>query len=296
MSRALGALLCFAALGCGSAAQDRLTQARDALFERKPEEALLHYHQVLESLGSDVSGSAQGLRARALKGAGDVYYLELRKPAEAAEQYRTLIASCPDAPEALEARVQLAQILRYHFSDVRGAIAELSGAMARSPLQAAELGYQVAKLYFEIGDYAQCEREAAGVAKRYPTSGQSVEALLLRAEALAMRESRRAEAISGLEELIARYPQSELQPHALYELGKLHAEAGEPEAAIAAWLEALKRHPEPTLVLGSIARARRWLSETTPARIDDRASAFDLPSGPSDRPGESPRGRRAPSH
>ncbi len=101
------------------------------------------------------------------------------------------------------------------------------------------------------------------------------DALLLRAQALAMMEGRRAEAIRAFQELIERFPESELQPHALFELGKLRAESGEPEKAIEVWVEALKRHPDPKVVQGSITLVRRRMVATTPAQIGERSNAFD---------------------
>lgn len=264
-------LLCLA--GCAKSASEQLEKAKASLLAQRPREALAHYRLALEALKNDQPGS-EVLRARALRGAADVYYLELREVVRAAEVYRELISRCPEAPETLEARLFLADILRIHFRDLRGAIGELTAALARNPPQGAEIKYQVAKLYFELSDYQQCALEAEGLARKYETSSYLDDALMLRAQALAMLEPRRAEAARAFEELAQRFPQSELAPHALVELGKLRAEAGEEEAAVAAFVEALRGHPEPQLVQGYIARQRRRLEATTPPAIGDARRAF----------------------
>lgn len=150
--------------------QASLEKAKDAIYAHHPNEALRWYHTALEGLEHDDSAEAQVYRARALRGAGDVYYLELRDSKRAVESYRELIQLCPEAPETLGARLHLADLLRREYHDLRGAIAALNDALARNPPQSAELAYQVASLYFELGDYQQCELEASSVARKYETS------------------------------------------------------------------------------------------------------------------------------
>lgn len=264
-----------ALLGCNQTAKDHIREATDAAFEKRPQDALLHYRRALDALERDDSPEASVLRARALRGAADLYYLEVRDMRRAVEVYRELIALCPEAPETLEGRLYLAEILRAQFRDLRGAINELTAALARNPPQSAELKYQVAKLYFELGDYPQCDLEAQELSTRYAASAFVDDALFLRAQALGMMEAQRAEAIRAFHELLERFPDSELQPHALFELGKLRAEGGEPEKAIELWVQALRRHPEPSVVQSSIARVRNRLVATTPEGIGDHTRAFD---------------------
>ena len=261
--------------GCKEGASAHLDRARDFVFEKKPHDALTEYRLALDAIDKDDSARAQLFRARALRGAADVYYLELRDLGRAVEVYRELISRCPEAPETLEGRIHLADILRTRFHDLRGAIAELTAALGRNPPQSAELAYQVAKLYFELADYKQCELEAAKVAKRYETSAFADDALFLRGQALAMQDTRKVEAMGAFTDLVARFPDSDLQPHALFELGKLQAEANEGEKAIGSWVEALKRHPDPKVVQGQIALLRRRLRNTTPRRVGDESAAFD---------------------
>ncbi len=289
MSRSLWAALALAvalvvaaaAGGCGNEAQERLSRARGAVFEKNPQRALKEYRLALDIIERDIerddSAAARVLQARALKGAADVYYLELRDFRRAVEVYQELIRSCPEAPETLEARIQLAEILQAHFGDLRGAIESLMSAVERNAPQSAELLYKVAKLYFELGDYEQVTLEAQRVQTRFETSAFVDDAMFLEAQALAMMEGRTRDAQRTLERLVERFEDSTLVPHALYEMGKLEAEAGEREVAIEHWVRALDRHPDPAMVQGTISRVRRQIIERSPAAIGQRAVALDRP-------------------
>lgn len=262
--------------GCKKRPQDHLQDARMAIFEKDPSRALKEYRLALDVLEQDDSPEAQVMRARALKGAADVYYLELRDVRQAIAVYKELVAQCPESPEALEAHITLADLLRNRVHDLRGAISELTAALARNPPQGAELSYQVAGIYFELGDYQQCDLEAQKVISRFETSNYVDDAMFLRGQALAMQDHTKLEAQKVFEELAHRFPDSELAPHALYELGKLKAEAGENEQAIAIWVQALKNHPDPNVVQASIARVRARIANTTPmGKPGDHAAAFD---------------------
>lgn len=273
--RAWSLLLLALLAGCSRSANDHLRAARDAIYEKKSDQALAEYRLALDALERDGSPEAQVLRARALRGAADTYYLELRDFKRAVEVYRELIKECPESPEALDGRIFLSEILRRHFRDYRGAISELKAALARNPPQGAELTYEVARLYFELGDYQQCALEAQELVKRYETSVYVDEALFLRGQALSMMEGRRAEALHAFTELAERYPDTEWAPHAQFELGKILSESGDNERAIAAWVKALRQHPQPEVVQSAIARVRKRVVATTPKKLGDAEEAFD---------------------
>ena len=256
-------------------APTHLQNAREKLYVHQPQAALEEYRLALDSLDRDESKEAAVYRARALRGAADTYYLELRDFKRAVEVYRELSQLCPEAPETLDGRLHLADILQTQFHDLRGSITELTAALARNPPQSAELSYRVAKLYFELADYQQAEIEAAGVVRKFETSPYVDDALLLRGQALAMMDGKHPEALKAFESLAEKFPDSELQPHALFEAGKLRAEAGENEKAIETWVEALKRHPDPNVVQLVISKVRRQLRQTTPTKVGDAANAFD---------------------
>ena len=276
------ALVVAAAMGgCGNDAQERLARARNAVFEKDPDLALEQYRLALDVIERDIerngSAAARVLQARALKGAADVYYLELRDFRRAVEVYQELIRQCPEAPETLEGRIRLAEILHAHFGDLRGAIGALTAAVERNAPESAELIYKVAKLYFELGDYEQVTLEAQRVQTRFETSAFVDDAMFLEAQALAMMEGRTRDAQRTLEQLVERFEDSVLVPHALFEMGKLEAEAGERERAIELWVRALDRHPDPAVVQSSISRVRRQIIERSPAAIGQRAVALDRP-------------------
>ncbi len=252
-----------------------LERARTALFEQKPDVALAEYKLALDLVARDTSPQADLYRARALRGAADLYAFQLNDPRRAVEVYRELITLCPEAPETLEGRLHLAGLLWHQFRDLRGAIAEFTAALARNPPQSAELSFTVAKLYFELQDYEQCELEAGKVVQKFETSAWVDDALYLRGQALAMMDGRRPEAQRVLLDLMDRFPDSELRAHALVELGRLKADAGEPEKAIELWIEALKTHPTPQAVQQQISLVRGRLRATTPAQVGDATAAFD---------------------
>ena len=118
--------------------------------------------------GEDRGTRGSRTRAQALRGAADVYWLELHDVPKAVSVYRELVAQAPDAPETAEGHVVLAGILESHYRDLRGAISELTAALAREPATAPDLRYHVAKLYFELGDYQQSELEARTLIERFP--------------------------------------------------------------------------------------------------------------------------------
>lgn len=257
-----------------------LEKARTALFEEKPDIALAEYKKALDLLARDHSPQSQLYRSRALRGAADLYAFVLRDFKRAVEVYRELISVCPEAPETLEGRLHLANLLWHQFRDLRGAIAEFTAALARNPPQSAELTFTVAKLYFELQDYKQCELEASKVAQKFEASPWVDDALYLRGQALAMMEDRRGEAQRALSDLLDRFPESDLKAQVLVELGRLKVEAGDPETAIALWVEALKTHPTPRAVQQQIALVRGRLRATTPRTVGDPTAAFDWDKHP----------------
>jgi len=219
---------------------------------------------------------AARIRAQALRGAADVYWLELHDVPKAVSVYRELVAQVPDAPETAEGHVVLAGILESHYRDLRGAISELTAALARDPPTAPDLRYHVAKLYFELGDYQQSELEARTLIGKYPSSPLVDDSWMLVGQSLSMREGMHAEAMKAFSTLIDKFPTSELVPHALFELGKLRGETGDDAGAIQAWVQALERHPDPQVVQSAIARTRKRIAETTPRGTGAR-EAFQRP-------------------
>lgn len=257
---------------CSRSPEEHLDLARDAVYGHRPQSALREYRLALDAVEKDGSPSGLALRARALRGAADTYYLELRDVAKAVGVYRELVAQAPESPEAVEAHVLLAQILHHNYRDLRGAIAELTAALGRKPARAPDLAYEVCKLYFELGDYQQCTIEAEKLVQAYGASPRVPDALFLAGQAYAMQEGMREQAERAFQAVAERYPAGELAPHALFELGKLRAEGGDGPGAIKAWVEALPRHPDPKVVQAAIARTRERIARTTPAAMGQQAA------------------------
>ncbi len=260
------------ALACSkNDAASRLAQASLSLSKHQPEQALVELKQALDL----ATGEANLVyRCRALRAAADTYFLELHDPRQAAQVYRELIEVCPEAPETLDGRLHLAAVLEHHLQDRRGAIAELTAALARNPPQSAELSYKIASLYFQIQDFQQCQLEAANTARRYETSAFVDDALYLRAQAL-MMDGKMPEAQKAYAEFVDRFVDSPLRAHALFDLGATKAESGERERAIELWIESLKTHPKPEVVQVAIARVRAQLRVTMPVGVGNAAKAFD---------------------
>lgn len=264
------------AAGCSRSGPERLARAREQVYARKPQAALREYRLALDAVEKAEGPEAMHVRAAALRGAADVYWLELHDVPKAVSVYRELVAQVPEAPETAEAHVVLAGILESQYRDLRGAISELTAALARDPPTAPDLRYQVAKLYFELGDYQQSELEARTLIQKFPSSPLVDDAWMLVGQSLSMREGMRGEAMQAYSTLIEKFPSSELVPHALFELGKLRGESGDDAGAIQAWVQALERHPDPQVVQSAIARTRKRIAATTPRGVGAR-EAFHRP-------------------
>ncbi len=269
---AVFALALVGATGCRESVRGHVAKAKDALYAQQPQQALNEYLAGKELLDRDSSAESAVWRARVLRGAGDIYYLELHDFKNAVGVYRELIRLCPEAPETLQGRLHLADLLRVQYGDSRGAIAELTAALERNPPESAELKYKVAKLYFELGDYEQAHLEARALSARYETSAYVDDALLLAGQALSMGGAK-GEAMRTFEEVPRRFPDSELAPFAHFEIGRLREEAGQNELAIQSWVDALKRHPNPGTVQSAIGRVRTRMVLTAPS--SSRDEAFD---------------------
>ena len=136
--------------GCLSNPAAHLERARELTFEHKPKEAIAEYDEALSILAKKDGEAVKAQRIQALKAAGDLCYLELKKYEKAAEYYRALADRYPEAEETLEARASLADIFRTRFRDRRAAVAELAAIVQtfpRSP-EVDRFQYLAARDYF----------------------------------------------------------------------------------------------------------------------------------------------------
>jgi TolA-binding protein len=253
-------VLLLALSACPADPARHLEKARELSFQRQPEEALREYEEVLSLLAKKDGSKARALLVPALKGAGDLCYLELKKVQRAVELYQTLVRRFPDVPEALDARANLADILR-SAGDRRGAVAELSSIVQSFP-DAPEVDrylYAAAKDYFDLGDYNQAIVEARALQRRYPESIHVADSQMLIATALSLQGDPE-KAIEAYSELIDRWPDSELASRARFEQAKVLAELEREQEAVEVLVEALRTHPSPKTIQLEIARMRKRLA------------------------------------
>jgi TolA-binding protein len=253
-------VLLLALSACPADPATHLEKARELSFQRQPEEALREYEEVLSLLAKKDGSKTRVLLVPALKGAADLCYLELKKLQRAVELYQTLVRRFPDVPEALDARANLADILR-SAGDRRGAVAELSSIVQSFP-DAPEVDrflYSAAKDYFELGDYNQAIVEARALQRRYSESIHVADSQMLIATALSLQGDPE-KAIEAYAELVDRWPDSELASRARFEQAKVLADLEREGEAVEVLVEALRTHPSPKAVQLEIARLRKRLA------------------------------------
>lgn len=238
-----------------------LEKAHELTFRRQPAEALKEYTEVLSLLSKKDPQKVRKVLIPALKGAGDLCYLELKRYPRAIEHYRALANHFPDADETLEARSALSDIYRA-LGDRRMAVAELTALVQAFPNRSGIDRYQYAAIhgYLELGDYDQVGLEARALQARYPSSPFAVQAQMLIAESLAL-QGQRQRAIDAFEQVVRRWPTHELAPQALVEEAKVLGELGQDERAVEVLVEALRSHPNPKGVQAEIARLRKRIAK-----------------------------------
>lgn len=259
--------------GCVGDPAAHLERARELSFQRQPEKALLQYEEVLSLLAKKDPQKVRAFLLPALKGAGDVCFLELKRFPRAIEHYRSLVNHFPDADEALEARATLSEIYRA-LGERRAAVAELTALVQSFPKgpDADRYQYQAISGYFELGDFDQVLLEARVLQTRYPESRWAIEAQLLAAEALAA-QGQKKRSIEAYDQLLRRWPDDALAPVARVEQARVYSELGEDAKAVEVLVEALKAHPNPMGIQAEIARLRRRMGvRRMPDKFDHSAA------------------------
>jgi TolA-binding protein len=271
----LGGALALVAVGCARTAQDRLDRARALAFRQNFTGAVAEYESLLTDLTHDESVPARDLRAAALRGAADLSYLQLADYVRAARLYRDLCERYPDRPETFEARANMADILRDHFHDTRGALAQLAALVQSFPnhQDTDRFQYRAAQDYFDLRDYRQAETELHLFLSRFPGSTLRPDAELLLASALAY-QGRRDEAIAIYQRVVVERPGADAG-RANLELARLAEEAGEYERAEAFLSRAVVDYPEPRVVTLALERVKHRVALRRPVDIKDHAAIFD---------------------
>ncbi len=255
-------LLVLVLTGCRSSIETRLERARQLTFAGKSVEATAEYRALLAILDDADRNDeqAQAARVESLSRSGDLSYLELRDYRSAVEAYRGLIRVAPNHEEAWAAREKLADISRRFFGDLHEAIAQWQALAASGRPDAERFAYLTAKGYFELHEYEQSRKECRDLADRAPDTKWAADALFLLGTSWQF-EGKHEEAIAVFEEVEARWADTELGPRSRFQIGQAKLALDDPEGALASYLEALKRHPDPQRVQAEITRARRSVAE-----------------------------------
>jgi len=270
------ALLAAAAAGpaCRSPAR-RLEEANTLRHGGDPRGALQRYKAILADLGEEaLSPDAAAIRWKALKGAGDVSYLELGDYTGAISYYRRIISLYPATPEAREARVAIGDIYRERFGDDLAAIAQYADVAASDAPEAPRYQLQVAETYLELKNYDQARTEARILMDRWPQHPLAEDAQLLTAQSWVL-EKRNEEALSAFQALVDRKPRNEILARALEGQAHLLAQASRFDRAIELYERALPIHPNPDAIRTNLAAVKDRRAKAAPSKPGDRAAAFD---------------------
>jgi tetratricopeptide (TPR) repeat protein len=268
------ALLAALALACGSA-ERRLDEANARRRAGDAKGALEGYKAILVELGDGALGEDQAaLRAKALRFAGDVSYLELGDYRGALSYYRRIVSFNPGGKDAHEARAVIGDIYRDRFNDHLAAIAQYSDVAGSGSPLAPTYQLEVARGYLSLGNHEQARTEARILRERWPTHALADEAQLLTAQAWAL-EKKDDEALGAFQALVDRGPRPEVQARALEGQAHIHAQAGRFDRALALYALALPTHPNPDAIRTNIDAVRERREKAKTATPGDRAAAFD---------------------
>lgn len=281
------ALLLALLAACGSV-ERRLEDANALRHASKPKEALAAYRGILAEMGDGPlpDGDAR-LRAKALRYAAEISYLELGDYGGAIAYFRRIVSLQPATPEATAARGAIGDIYRERFNDPLAAIAQYADVAARDTPLAPSFQLKVIRAWLELKSFEQARSEARSLRERWPTSPEADEAQLLTAQAWAM-EGRADEALGAFRALIERRPKQELVARALEGQALLYAQASRFDRALELYAQALPIHPNPEAIRTNIDAVTRRREAAKTAKPGDRIEAFDYgtprPIAPEPRP------------
>jgi tetratricopeptide (TPR) repeat protein len=267
-------LVALLALACGSA-ERRLEAATALRHSGDTKGALAAYKALLADLGEGPLPAADAaVRAKALRFAGDVAYLELGDYTGALSYYRRIISLQPGGKEAHEARGVIGDIYRDRFNDPLAAIAQYADvASSESPL-APRYQLEVTKGYLDLARWEQARTEARILREKWPTHELADEAQLIAAQAWAL-EGRAEEALGAFQALLDRKPRPDVAARALEGQAHIHAQAARFDRALELYALALPTHPNPDAIRTNIEAVRERREKARPATPGDRAAAFE---------------------
>jgi tetratricopeptide (TPR) repeat protein len=267
-------MLALAGVACRSQA-GRLEEANNLRHRGDAKGALERYKSILAALGDgSLPADKAVIRWKALKGAGDVSYLELGDYAGAILYYRRIISLSPGTPQAREARIAIGDIYRERFSDYLAAIAQYADVAASDAPEAPKYQLEVAKAYLELRNYRQARTEARILLDRWPDHPLAEDAQLLNAQSWVL-EKRNQEALSAFQALVDRHPRNEILARAFEGQAHIFAQASRFDRAIELYERALPIHPNPDAIRTNLTAVRDRRAKAMPAKPGDKAAAFD---------------------
>jgi tetratricopeptide (TPR) repeat protein len=270
------AVLVALALACGSS-ERRLEAATSLRHGGDARAALEAYKALLADLGEGALPEREAaVRAKALRFAGDVSYLELGDYAGALAYYRRLVSIEPRGAEAHAARGIIGDIYRDRLKDPLAAIAQYADVASSDSAEAPRYQLEVARGYLALSRWDQARTEARILRERWPAHPLSDEAQLLTAQAWAL-ERRDNEALGAFQALVERKPAPDLVARAHEGQAHIHAQAGRLDRALELYALALPTHPNPDAIRTNIEAVRERRETARPATPGDRAAAFDAP-------------------
>jgi tetratricopeptide (TPR) repeat protein len=192
-------LMALGQIECSSSARAILDRAEAAWRSSRYEEAVRANQELykLDSRGK--------LAPQALLNIGDIYYLNLRQLKSAIEYYDKLTREFPAAPEALQARRQLAAIYMNEeiILDLDQAIAQYDKILEAGDLaDRQEIRFQRAEAIFKNGDYSRALRELSSLEEEGVNDGLAAR-ISLRIGTIYMIEKRYSEAVEPFRKILA---------------------------------------------------------------------------------------------
>ena len=212
---------------CSQAGEKQLALAYSMAFKGRYKEAVDAYEAALAKLPRD----AYYQRVAAHKRAGEISRLFLMDYAKAIRHFKAL-ADLEKGESGFQARIAVAEILRYNLCEIRPAIVEYQNLVKAYPEHPDIPKYQVeiGKCYNAIGDYRQAIVEASVVVRGHPESRYAQDAALLIADSKYLQGNVRG-AAQDYERFLEEHPDSELVPDAAFALANCYEDMGEPDLA-----------------------------------------------------------------
>lgn len=250
----------------------RLETARDLVVARKPEEAMKQLRRALAEVEPN-----HPLRLRILQRAAQVTDLHLGQhfSSEAMGYFRTIISDYPSTPEAFDAGVRIAEILKQRHDASDLAEKQYLAVAAAHPNQVGveSLLLRAARLALEQRRYVDARAHAGRILARYPHSELAPEAQFLVGNTLQL-EGKDLEAAEAYEAIAERWPRTVIASRALFEAGNCRNRLADYNQAIARYIEALPEHPEPMQIQRNLERVRRKLDDLRALPTGSREYAF----------------------